>query len=168
MVNSKKFFLIFYGHAICTQALSSLTRDQTWAPAVKAPSPNLWITREFPEMVKYWFSSEIAFKAVLVNQVVFDLQLFIMFVMFSHNYIVSHSVMSDSLQLHGLQPARLLCPWDFPGKKGLSFPSPGDLPDLGIEPGSPALQADSLPSEPPGNPVFTLEYLNCFLEKLKL
>ena len=30
---------------------------------------------------------------------------------------------------------------------GLSFPSPGDLPDLGIEPGSPALQADSLPSE---------------------
>ena len=27
-----------------------------------------------------------------------------------------HSVMSDSLQTHGLQPARLLCPWDFPGK----------------------------------------------------
>ena len=35
---------------------------------------------------------------------------------------------------------------------GLSFPSPGDLPDPGIEPSSPALQADSLPSEPPGNP----------------
>ena len=33
---------------------------------------------------------------------------------------------------------------------GLSFPSPGDLPDPGIEPGSPALQADSLPTEPPG------------------
>ena len=32
---------------------------------------------------------------------------------------------------------------------GLPFPSPGDLPDPGIEPGSPALQADSLPSEPP-------------------
>ena len=30
---------------------------------------------------------------------------------------------------------------------GLPFPSPGDLPDPGIEPGSPALQADSLPSE---------------------
>ena len=29
---------------------------------------------------------------------------------------------------------------------GLSFPSPGDLPDLGIEPWSPALQADSLPT----------------------
>ena len=37
---------------------------------------------------------------------------------------------------------------------GLSFPSPGDLPDPGIEPRSPALQADSLPSEPPGK-VFT-------------
>ena len=33
---------------------------------------------------------------------------------------------------------------------GLPFPSPGDPPDPGIEPGSPALQADALPSEPPG------------------
>ena len=31
---------------------------------------------------------------------------------------------------------------------GLPFPSLGDLPDPGIEPGSPALQADTLPSEP--------------------
>ena len=31
---------------------------------------------------------------------------------------------------------------------GLPFPSPGDLPDPGIEPGSPTLQADALPSEP--------------------
>ena len=31
----------------------------------------------------------------------------------------------------------------------LPFPSPGDLPDPGIEPRSPALKADSLPSEPP-------------------
>ena len=35
---------------------------------------------------------------------------------------------------------------------GLPFPSPGDLPDPGIEPRSPALQADALTSEPPGNP----------------
>ena len=35
---------------------------------------------------------------------------------------------------------------------GLPFPSPGDLPDPGTEPGSPALQADSLPSEPPEKP----------------
>ena len=35
---------------------------------------------------------------------------------------------------------------------GLPFPSPGDLPDPGIEPRSPALQADFLPSEPPWKP----------------
>ena len=35
---------------------------------------------------------------------------------------------------------------------GLPFPSPGDLPKPRIKPGSPELQADSLPSEPPGNP----------------
>ena len=33
---------------------------------------------------------------------------------------------------------------------GLPFPSPGDLPDPGIEPRSPTLQADSSPSDPPG------------------
>ena len=32
---------------------------------------------------------------------------------------------------------------------GLPFPSPGDLPDPGIKPGSPSLQADALTSEPP-------------------
>ena len=34
----------------------------------------------------------------------------------------------------------------------LPFPPPGDLPNLEIEPRSPALQANSLPSEPPGKP----------------
>ena len=33
---------------------------------------------------------------------------------------------------------------------GLPFPSPGDLPDPGLEPGFPTLQADTLPSKPPG------------------
>ena len=35
---------------------------------------------------------------------------------------------------------------------GLPFLSPGHLPNPGIEPGSPTLQADSVPSEPPGKP----------------
>ena len=35
---------------------------------------------------------------------------------------------------------------------GLPFPSPGDLPNPGIELGSPAFQADTLTSEPPGKP----------------
>ena len=43
----------------------------------------------------------------------------------------------------------------FPRQKywsGLLVPSPGDLPNAGIELGSPALQADSLPAELPGKP----------------
>ena len=38
----------------------------------------------------------------------------------------------------------------------LPFPSPGDLPDPGIKPGSPALQGDSLPFEPPGKIIHVL------------
>ena len=38
-------------------------------------------------------------------------------------------------------------------RSGWPFPSPGGLSDPGIEPGSPASQADALPSEPPGKPV---------------
>ena len=45
---------------------------------------------------------------------------------------------------------------------GLPFPTLGDLPDPGIEPRSPALQAGSLPSEPPGKPnmVFKASNIN--------
>ena len=42
---------------------------------------------------------------------------------------------------------------------GLPFPTPGDLPDPRIEPGSPAVQAVSLPFEPPGKPI-NLDRLN--------
>ena len=62
--------------------------------------------------------------------------------------------------------ARLLCPWNFPGKNtGVPFLPPEDLPDPGIKPGSPPLQADSLPSEPPGKPLVMLgrvKYHLCF------
>ena len=70
--------------------------------------------------------------------------------------------MSNSLQLHGLDGACQTPPsmgfsrqehWN-----GLLFPSPGDRPKTGIKPGSPALQADSLQSEPPER----------FLKKLKI
>ena len=42
---------------------------------------------------------------------------------------------------------------------GLPCPPPGDLPDPGIEPRSPALQADSLSSESPGKPSFFLKVM---------
>ena len=43
--------------------------------------------------------------------------------------------------------------------RGLPFPSPGDLPDPGIEPRSPTFQADALTSEPPGKPIQIKENL---------
>ena len=42
----------------------------------------------------------------------------------------------------------------------LLFSSPGHLPDPRIEPVSPALQADSLPSEPPGKPMKVVKRIN--------
>ena len=69
--------------------------------------------------------------------------------------VLSHSVVSNSLRPHGLYPARLLCPWNFPGKNaglGYHFPFPGNLPDPGIEsesPVSPALAGGFFITEPP-------------------
>ena len=65
------------------------------------------------------------------------------------------TVMSDSLQPHGLWPARLLCPGDFSRQEywsGLAFPPPGDLPDPVIKPVSLTLQEDSLPLSHQGSP----------------
>ena len=45
---------------------------------------------------------------------------------------------------------------------GLPFPLPGELPDPGIEPGSPALEANALTSEPPGKPLLLRLLLNRF------
>ena len=42
---------------------------------------------------------------------------------------------------------------------GLPFPSPGDLPNPGIEPRSPTLQADTLTSEPPGKPIYCIKIM---------
>ena len=67
---------------------------------------------------------------------------------------ISCSVVSSSLQPQGLQPSRLLCPWESPGKsteEGCHFVLQG-IPDPGVELRSLSLQTDSLPSEPPGKP----------------
>ena len=67
----------------------------------------------------------------------------------------SHSVMSDSLWPHSHKAYQAPLSMGFSRQEywsGLPFPFPGDLPDPGIEPSSPILQADALPSEPPGKP----------------
>ena len=109
-------------------------------------------------------------------------------------YVLSHSVVSDSLPPHGLSPPGSSIHGSSPGKNigvgchailqgifptqksnpdlphhgcilyhlgtreaqeywsGYPIPFPGDLPNPGIKLGSPVLQVDSLPSEPPANP----------------
>ena len=68
-----------------------------------------------------------------------------------------------------LQPARILRPWGFSRQEcqsGLSCSPPGDLPDPGIKPrspASPALQADSLPLSRWGNPFSSVLLLICTL-----
>ena len=66
------------------------------------------------------------------------------------------SAVSNFLQLYGLQPARLLSPWDSPGKNtgvGCHSLLQADLPNPGIELMSPTVQEDFLPTEPPGKPL---------------
>ena len=65
--------------------------------------------------------------------------------------------MSESCSVvpNSLRPHRLHSPWNSPGQNtGVGgyplFPFPGDLPDPGMEPRSPALQVDSLLAEPQG------------------
>ena len=53
----------------------------------------------------------------------------------------------------------------------VAFPFPEDLPNPGIEPGSPTLQADSLPTEPAGKPdllILLLEVIYCFCKPYML
>ena len=67
---------------------------------------------------------------------------------------VSHSVVSNSA-LPWTVALQAPLSMEFSRQEywsGLPFPSPGDLPNPGIELKSPKLQADSLPSEPPGKP----------------
>ena len=69
---------------------------------------------------------------------------------------VSRSVVSDSLRqwpVDDSSPQAPLCPRDSPGQEywsRLPCPPPGDIPDPGNEPGSPARQEDSLLPKPPG------------------
>ena len=61
--------------------------------------------------------------------------------------LFSCSVVSNSVRPYGLWPARLPLSMEFPRQEywsELPFPSPGDLPNPGIELASPALHIDSL------------------------
>ena len=70
-----------------------------------------------------------------------------------HGNLLQYSCLENS---HGQRSLVGYSPWGFSRQEywsGLPCPPPGDLPNSGIEPRPPALQADSLPSEPPGKPL---------------
>ena len=56
--------------------------------------------------------------------------------------------------VHGILQARIL--------EWVAVPTPGDLPNPGIKPRSPTLQADSLPAEPPGKPLLFYMWLSLY------
>ena len=75
------------------------------------------------------------------------------FAFISYTRLREVAQLCPTLRPHGLYSTRLFCPWNFPGKStgvGCHFLLQGTFPDPGIEPKSPALRADALPSEPPG------------------
>ena len=72
-----------------------------------------------------------------------------------HVCVLSRSVVSDSLQPHGLKLVRLLCPWNFPGKNtgvGCHFVLQGIF-DTGIEPAFLTLGGGFFNTELPGKPM---------------
>ena len=63
--------------------------------------------------------------------------------------------MSNSFVIPWTAACQAVLSMEFPRQEywsGQPFPSPGDLPNLGIKSSSPVFQANSLPSEPPGKP----------------
>ena len=90
--------------------------------------------------------------------------------------VLSHSVVSNSLQPHGLEPTRLLCPWDSPSKNiGVRCHALLQhltceivIPQPGMGPASPALEALSLNHQ--GSPTWYIRYpfLPCQLSALSL
>ena len=109
-------------------------------------------------MLVYIFFSLISFHFDLINYVVLWPRRIVhsffflncSFLKAIEGSVFTCSDVSDSLQLCEQQPTSLLCPWGFSRQEywsGLPCPPPGDLPNPGIEPRSPTLQADSLPAE---------------------
>ena len=76
--------------------------------------------------------------------------------------------MTVTLQPMDYSPSSSFVYGDFPNNNAgvLSFPSPGVLPDPGIKPVSPTLQADSLPSKPPRKPMNTGRGSLSFLQRI--
>ena len=125
---------------ICQLLYEAFTEGPS--PRERLPSPIFW-PREFQELYSPWGPKEL------------DTTEWVTFIHFCKRKVKSLSC----VRLFGI-PCTVVyqasLSMGFSRQEywsGLPFPSPGDLPDPGIEPSSPALQADALTSEPPGKPL---------------
>ena len=85
--------------------------------------------------------------------------------------MLGHPVMSDSLRFHGLQPSRLLCPWDFPGKNTgvvCHILLQGIFPTQGLKLHLLHQQANSLPMGHLGSPHKLIKHPLYFLKTLRI
>ena len=116
---------------------SSRPRDWTWVSLIAGRIFTVWATKEALEYMNLWkldtqgnlrsFTGFLPSVSVCVCVCV---------CVCMYVCVCACSVVPNSVWPHGLWPTRLLCPWDLPGKNigsELSFPSPADLPDPGIQ-----------------------------------
>ena len=123
----KKIFCIFWLRCTAYRILVPQPGVETSPPTLAVQSLNHWIDRE-----------------VLPSP------------LFFHVCMHACSVVSNPLLPYGLQPTRLLSPWDYPDWSELPSPPPGDLPNSGTEPkppASPPLAGSFFTTEPPGKPL---------------
>ena len=116
--------------------------------------PSLWLKMPWAWHLQIFFTA--AFRTQKLGLHYAPVMNFCIFLFFCFHVSVSCSVMSDSVipQTVACQ-APLSMEFSRQGYwSGLPFPSPGDLPDLVIEPGSSADEAGSLLFEPPGKPIY--------------
>ena len=141
---SKNFVCLFFGHGTTRHGALGSPAGLTlhWKLSL-----NLWTTREVPK-VGEMSEQTLQRRFTVANKPMKRRSTKLVIC------VLSCSVVSDS-ETPWTVASRLLCSWAFSSQKywsGLPCPPPGNLPNPGIEPGSPALQADSLPAELPGKP----------------
>ena len=111
------------------------------------PTPyTLKYTLSYCELLSLCFSFLLLFYYIVVVWGEINVKVDVIFIFDVHFGVFNHSSVFSSLQPHGLEPTRLLCPWDFSGKDtgmGCHFLLQGNLPHPAIKPASPALQAGS-------------------------
>ena len=131
---------------------SSLTRDGTRAPAFGMQSLSHCTTRKALD-ISFLVSSNLSQSVCSMNiSEMKYLRISTQCFLYSICYC-SLVAKEQVLTVAGLQPARLLCPWDSPGKNtGVSCPSllQGNLPDPGSKLTSPALAGGFFTTQPPG------------------